>query len=156
MKVYLGADHAGFKLKLEVKKLLSSLNIPVEDFSPVFKEGDDYPDYAKLVASAVFVNKAKGILICGSGIGMDIVANKFPGIRAALCINKDQARMSREAEDSNILILSQWFIEGDVKSIIEAWLNNEFEGGRHRRRLDKIEEIEKRIQELKISFSPPS
>lgn len=156
MTIYIGADHAGFKLKLEVKKLLASLKIPLEDFSPVFKEGDDYPDYATLVASAVFVNKAKGILICGSGIGMDIVANKFPGIRAALCINKDQARMSREAEDSNILILSQWFTEDNLKDILDAWLNSEFEGGRHRRRLDKIEDIEKRIQELNISFSPPS
>ncbi|MFH1770238.1 MAG: ribose 5-phosphate isomerase B [archaeon] len=156
MKLYLGADHAGFKLKLEVKKLLASLRIPVDDFSPIFKEGDDYPKYAELVASAVFVNKAKGILICGSGIGMDVVANKFPGVRAALCLNKDQAKMSREAEDSNILVLSQWFIEDNPKEILEAWLNSKFEGGRHRRRLDEIEEIEKKIQKLKIFFSPPS
>ncbi|MFH1589621.1 MAG: ribose 5-phosphate isomerase B [archaeon] len=143
--IFIGADHAGFKLKEEIKELFNSMNIEFEDLTPDFSEGDDYPDSALKVAEKVVESSSRGIILCGTGIGDSIAANKVPGIRAALCRQKEEAELSRAHNDSNILILSGWFEEkGKLQGIIEAWLNTEFEGGRHERRLTKIKEIEKK------------
>lgn len=145
MTVYLGADHAGYQLKEKVKKVLDTSGVEYEDLSPDFKEGDDYPDDALRVSERVVKEDARGILFCGSGIGMTLAANKVPGIRAGACRDKEAARLSRAHTDTNILVLSGWFEKlSDLKGIVTEWLNTEFEGGRHKRRLDKITGIEEK------------
>ncbi|NQU98460.1 ribose 5-phosphate isomerase B [Candidatus Woesearchaeota archaeon] len=145
MTIYIGSDHAGFKLKEEIKRLLSSMGWDLEDISPFFDENDDYPDHALIVAKRVVEENAKGILICGTGVGMSIVANKVPGIRAALCHTKKEAKISREHNDANILVLSGWNTRAeDLKEIIETFFTTEFEDGRHERRINKIRDIEKK------------
>ncbi|MBC8501008.1 MAG: ribose 5-phosphate isomerase B [Nanoarchaeota archaeon] len=145
MKIFLGADHAGFKLKEEVKEVLSSLNIEFEDMSPAFEESDDYPDHALKVTDKVLETGERGILICGTGVGMSIAANKVPGIRAALCRTAYEAELSREHNNTNILVLQGWNIRKDeAEEIIRSWLRSPFEGGRHERRVNKIIDIEKK------------
>ncbi|NQT65056.1 MAG: ribose 5-phosphate isomerase B [FCB group bacterium] len=143
MKIAIASDHAGFDLKEKIKKLL--FDHKIVDFGPEDLAPIDYPDTGFKAAKAVSNgNCERGILICGSGIGMSIVANKVPGIRAALCQTKQFAQLSRLHNDSNILILSGRFIsEYLAKDIIDVWLETEFEGGRHQRRLDKISDYEK-------------
>jgi ribose 5-phosphate isomerase B len=140
MKIALGADHKGFQYKEKVKKFLQGKGYEVIDFGTFSEESVDYPDFGFKVAKAVANKEAeRGILFCWSGIGMCISANKIKGIRAALCLNEEMARLSREHNDSNVLSLSAKFIpEEKLLKIVEVWLNTSFEGGRHQRRLDKI------------------
>jgi len=143
MKIALASDHAGFELKEKIKEFLTDHQ--VIDFGPVNLDSMDYPDTGFKAAEAVSNGDCeRGILICGSGLGMSIVANKVPGIRAALCQTKQFAELSRRHNDSNILILSGRFIsEYLAKEIMDVWFNTEFEGGRHQKRLDKISDYEK-------------
>jgi ribose 5-phosphate isomerase B len=143
MKIAIASDHAGFHLKEHIKKVLESLQIPFEDYGTRDTESVDYPDYAEKVARKV-QNGSRGILCCGTGIGMSIAANKFKGIRAAICNDVYTAKMSREHNDSNILILGGRIhtdFQG-VMDIVQVWLQTEFEGGRHSRRLEKISHLE--------------
>lgn len=147
MKVVLGSDHAGFRIKELAKELLASLGYQCEDVGTFSEESVDYPDYAAEVASRVSKGLCQiGMLFCGSGIGMSIVANKFPGVRAALCYDLETARLSRRHNDANILILAGRAIDQQrAREIIKAWLATEFEGGRHQRRLDKIKQLEQNL-----------
>ncbi|MCE3039389.1 ribose 5-phosphate isomerase B [Helicobacter anatolicus] len=141
MKYFLGADHAGIKLASFVKDFLKRKGHEVVCFLPQEKKVD-YPDYAKEVCRAVLKNQdSRGILICGTGIGMSICANRFKGIRAALCLDAYMAKMTRLHNDANILCLGERLLgEGIVESILEAFVDTEFEGGRHLQRLEKIDE----------------
>jgi RpiB/LacA/LacB family sugar-phosphate isomerase len=143
----IGSDHAGFALKESVKGFLSSAGFRVFDAGTHREESVDYPDYGVLAAERVSSGEfEKGILICGSGVGMAIVANKFPGIRAALCLDEETARLSRRHNDSNILVLAGRKTETEAaERIIKAWMETPFDGGRHQKRLDKIREIEQRL-----------
>ena len=144
MKIILGADHKGFALKEKIKKYLSFLGHEIIDVGTFSEERTDYPDFAFKVAESVAEGKSdKGILICWTGNGMTISANKVKGIRAALVMNKEMAKLSREHNDANILCLPSMFVSFDqVEEIVEVWLNTEFEGGRHQKRLEKIKEYE--------------
>jgi len=143
-KIAIASDHAGVDLKSEIVSLLKSRGIEVTDMGPSSNDSVDYPDYAQKVAEKVSLGEAKGILICGTGIGMSIAANKFKGVRAALAHSVETAKMSREHNDSNILVLGARVLsETLAKEIVEAWLDTPFEGGRHQRRLDKISDLEK-------------
>ena len=144
-RIAIGADHAGFKLKEFVKKLLQQKGFEVIDVGTYSEERCHYPEYAKKVAKMVSEDEVKkGILICGSGIGMSIVANKFKGVRAALCHNIYSAKFSRLHNNSNILCLGGRVTGEDLtREIVEVWLNTPFEGGRHEERLKLIEEIER-------------
>jgi ribose 5-phosphate isomerase B len=143
MRIAIGSDHGGYKLKEEVKSYLSSEKYEYKDFGCNSEESCDYPDFGFPAAKAVSKKDfARGILICKSGIGMSIVANKVKGIRAALCNNVDTAKKSREHNDANILVLSADATDiNKAKEIISIWLNTEFAGGRHKRRVEKIEGI---------------
>ncbi len=143
MKYYIATDHAGLELKNFTKELLESKGIEVEDFSPQTTDRVDYPDYASKVAQAVQKDPAsKGILICGTGIGMSLAANKYEGIRAALTHDAYTARMAREHNDANILCFGERVVgKGVVEDIINAWLASDFEGGRHATRVEKINAI---------------
>ncbi len=138
MKIALASDHAGFKLKEEIKEFLRNYN--VKDFGPEDESSMDYPDTGFAAAEAVSKGEfEKGILICGSGIGMSIVANKVKGIRAALCQTAEFARLSRMHNNSNVLVLSGRFIASHLAfDIIKTWLSTKFEGDRHQNRIDKI------------------
>jgi ribose 5-phosphate isomerase B len=140
MKIALGADHKGYQYKEKVKKFFQGKGYEIKDFGTFSEESVDYPDFGFKVAKAVSNGDAeRGILFCWSGIGMCISANKIKGVRAALCLNEEMAKLSREHNDSNVLSLSAKFIpEEKLLKIVEVWLNTPFEGGRHQRRLDKI------------------
>ena len=144
----LASDHAGFLLKETVKKILDSENISYQDFGTDSESSVDYPDYAQKAIQAILTGTSEqGILICGSGVGMSMVANRYPGIRAALVSGPQAAEMTRRHNDANVLVLPGWQFEPDkIKQIIHAWRNAEFEGGRHQRRLDKLKEIEQSIK----------
>jgi ribose 5-phosphate isomerase B len=140
IKIIIGSDHAGFNLKTAVIKHLKETGISVEDAGCNSEESCDYPEYGKKVAGRVAEGDGLGILICGTGIGMSIAANKISGVRAALCNNEYTARMSRMHNNANILVLGSRVIgEGTAYSIIDAWLNTDFEGGRHQKRIDMFE-----------------
>lgn len=143
--IAIGSDHAGVALKQEVLALLKEMDLPCEDFGAQGEASVDYPDYARAVAEAVAGGKAAlGILICGTGIGMSISANKVPGIRAALCGDVFSAKMSRLHNDANVLVLGARVIgAGLALEIVRAWLSAAFEGGRHQRRVDKMMALEK-------------
>ncbi len=143
-KIAIGSDHAGFRLKEFVKNLLREKGFEVIDVGTYSEERCHYPEYAKKVASMVSKGEVeKGILICGSGIGMSIVANKFKGVRAALCHNIYSAKFSRLHNNSNILCLGGRVTGEDLtREIVETWLTTPFEGGRHQERLNLIREIE--------------
>lgn len=135
MRIAIGSDHGGYRLKVEIKKYLK---VPYKDFGCDSEESCDYPDYGFPVSKAVAKGEYdRGILICKSGIGMSIVANKVKGIRAALCRTPLDAKKSREHNDANVLVLSNETM--DFEKIIDIWLKTEFTGGRHKRRIDKIE-----------------
>lgn len=146
VRVYIGSDHAGFKVKQKVKEYFKKRGISYEDLSPELIEGDDYPDYAFKVAEKVSKSKdSRGILVCGTGSGMCIAANKVKGIRAATIYDKYSAIMSRKDNNSNIACLRarRFFPRADIR-LIDAWLNTEFSHEeRHKRRLAKIEKYEK-------------
>ena len=148
MKLAIGADHGGYILKKEIVDFLSKIgNIEVTDYGASGPESVDYPDYGRKVSEAVSNGTVdRGILICGTGIGMSIVANRFPQVRAALCHDNFTARMSRLHNDANVLVMGERVIgRGVALDIVKAWLETEFEGSRHQRRLDKIRDIEKNI-----------
>ncbi|HTY80308.1 MAG TPA: ribose 5-phosphate isomerase B [Candidatus Bathyarchaeia archaeon] len=146
LSVALGADHAGWELKEALKSWLMEAGYPVLDFGTHSPDSVDYPDYAQQVGEAVAVGKVeRGVLVCGTGIGMAMAANKVAGVRAALCGDTFTARMSREHNNANVLALAGRLTDADVgRSILEVWLTTEFAGGRHARRLDKIAEMEAR------------
>ena len=148
MKIAIGSDHAGVALKNKITPVLDDLNIEWEDFGTKDEDSVDYPDFGEKVSSAVSNGKVeRGILICGTGIGMSIVANKFPGIRAALCQEDYSAKMSRLHNDSNILVLPGRIINTETAvNIVKTWFNTDFEGGRHQKRLDKITAIEEKLR----------
>ena len=138
-KIAIGSDHAGYQLKEVLKKELEQKGIEVVDFGCPSEESIDYPDYAHPVSEYVEKNKTQGILICGSGNGISMSANKHQGIRAALCWTKEIAQLARQHNNANIISLPARFIETETaKNIIEAFFNTEFEGGRHERRVNKI------------------
>ncbi len=143
MKIALASDHAGFELKEKIKEFLTEYD--VVDYGSENSNSMDYPDTGFEAAKAVSNGDCtRGILICGSGLGMSIVANKVPGIRAALCQTMQFAQLSRLHNNSNILVLSGRFIsEYLAKEIIDVWFKTEFEGGRHKKRLDIISNYEK-------------
>jgi len=145
MKVSIGADHAGFELKEKIRKLLSDQGIEVADEGTHSAESVDYPDYARKVAEAVAGNGTqRGILVCGSGIGMAMAANKVHGIRAAHVTSEQEARLSREHNDANVLTLGGRVLdEATALRIVQTFLNTKFEGGRHQRRVDKIAALER-------------
>lgn len=146
-KLALASDHAGCELKEEIKKFLPELGYSFQDFGPDSLEPVDYPDYAKIVAEKVSRGEyERGILLCGSGVGMAIVANKFPKVRAVQVDDIYTAVMSRKHNDTNILALAGRVTAKDsAREIVKAWLETPFEAGRHERRLKKIEEIEASI-----------
>ena len=140
MRIALGADHAGVDLKAQVKRLLDRHRLEYEDFGPHTDASVDYPDYAAAVAHCVASRSCeRGILICGSGIGMAIAANKVRGVRAAPITTPDAARMARRHNDANVLTLgARNLAVNDALAIVEAFLAESFDGGRHQRRVDKI------------------
>ncbi|MBU5314946.1 ribose 5-phosphate isomerase B [Clostridium bornimense] len=146
MKVALGCDHGGYHLKNDIIKYLESKNIEVEDFGTYSTESCDYPDYALKVAEEVAnKNFDFGILVCGTGIGISIAANKVPGIRAALCSDTFSAHATREHNDANILALGARVVgPGLALDIVDTFLNAKFEGDRHINRINKISQIEKK------------
>jgi|SRR5208283_909724 len=146
MFVAIGSDHAGLEVKKEIQSVLKELDCEFNDYGTETPQSVDYPDFGEKVADAVSRGTAdRGILICGTGIGMSIVANKFFNIRAALCNELFSARMSRLHNDANILILGGRIIGKDLaKEIVRIWITTPFEGGRHKDRLTKITLIEKR------------
>ncbi len=148
MTIAIGSDHAGVELKEEIISLLKALNIEFVDFGTNTSASVDYPDFGEKVSEAVSSGKIeKGILICGTGIGMSIVANKFPGIRASLCNELFTAKMSRMHNDANILVIGGRIVGKDLaKEIVKTWLGTPFEGNRHSRRLEKIAKIEERLK----------
>lgn len=141
-KIALGSDHAAYEMKETVKRLLLSQNFDVIDVGTHSVERADYPDYAKKLSHEVVTQNIQGILLCGSGIGVSIVANRFKGVRAALCRTPEDAEMSRKHNDANVLCLGARFnTEEEIKSILTAWFENSFEGGRHADRLNKFSDL---------------
>ena len=138
-----GADHAGFEYKRKIVELLRSMGIEVIDFGTSSADSTDYPDYAHAVAGAVSSGKAQlGVLVCGSGIGMSIVANKHAGVRASNVESVEAARMAREHNDANVLAIGARLTPWDrAKEILLAFLSAEFQGGRHQKRVDKIHDL---------------
>ena len=144
MRIAIGCDHAGLGLKGVIVGLLSELGYSYEDFGCYDASSVDYPDIAVLVAEGVSQGKFdRGILVCSTGTGMSIVANKVRGIRAALCHDTFSARRAREHNDANVLCLGEWVVgKGLAREIVSTYLEAEFVGGRHARRLEKISAIE--------------
>ncbi|MBW2990943.1 ribose 5-phosphate isomerase B [Candidatus Woesearchaeota archaeon] len=143
-KVILAADHGGYELKEKLKEVLEENEIPYDDISFEFERDDDYPDHAFKAATKVAKEKARGVLICATGIGMCISANKVKGARAAMAYDEKTARLSRQHNDTNILCLGASITDEETaKKILKAWLTTRFLEGRHARRVDKIKEFEK-------------
>lgn len=144
MKIAIGSDHRGFEAKERVKSLLTELGMEVIDHGARSRDSCDYPDLAILVARDVAEDRAqRGVLICGTGLGMSITANKVPGVRAALCHDELTAQFSRRHNDANVLCLAGDLV-GDalIRRMVQVWLQTDFEGGRHARRLSKISDFE--------------
>jgi len=146
-KIAIGSDHAGFGLKEEVLGLLKGRNIDIVDCGTNSVESVDYPDFGARVSELVSSGEVeRGILICGTGLGMSMVANKYPKVRAALCNDLFSAKMSRMHNDANILVLGGRVIGKDLAAeIVKVWLSTPFEGERHLKRLNKIKEIEEKL-----------
>lgn len=144
-KILIASDHAGYDGKEAIKKTLDRMGIGYQDFGTDSEASVDYPDFAERVAEAVARGEAdQGILVCGSGIGMQIAANKVPGIRAALAWNEETARLSRSHNDANILTVGGRTTPPEtLEKIVQTFLTTEFDGGRHARRLEKITQLEK-------------
>lgn len=142
--IAIGSDHGGFRLKEDIKQYFEERKISFRDFGTYSAESVDYPDISRAVAQAVAGGECdRGIIICGTGIGVSIAANKIKGIRAALCHDTFSAQMSREHNNANILTMGERVIgTGLALAIVEKWLATEFAGGRHARRVDKITELE--------------
>jgi ribose 5-phosphate isomerase B len=142
--IVIASDHAGFSLKEKIKDYLKKNGYGVKDLGTHSEDSCDYPDFAVSLARAIAKKKyRRGIAICGSGIGVSIVANRFAGVRAALCYNAEAASVSRKHNDSNVLALGARFMNVTLaKKIAKVWLETKFEGGRHTRRLHKIKDLE--------------
>ncbi|MCH8271882.1 MAG: ribose 5-phosphate isomerase B [Candidatus Marinimicrobia bacterium] len=142
-KIALGADHAGFELKEQIAKYLKEKGYEVKDFGAYSTDSIDYPDPAYSTAKSVSEHSSDvGILICGTGIGMSMVANKLPGVRAALCNSVETAQISKKHNNANVLCLGGRVEHTDsVEKIVDEWLNAKFEEGRHKRRVDKIHSL---------------
>lgn len=140
----IASDHAGFELKEKVIKFLSSKNIDTKDFGTYSSDSVDYPDFAHEVGSAINKGEYKrGIVICGSGNGVQMTVNKYPGVRCALCWNEEIASLARQHNDANILSLPARFIPEELAlKIVDIFLNTDFEGGRHQRRVEKINKLQ--------------
>ena len=147
MRLIIGSDHLGYPLKETLRAHLAQEGYECDDLGTYDAQAVDYPDVAAALAQDVADGKHdRGILICGTGIGMSIVANRYPNIRAALCHDHFTARMSRQHNDANILVLGERVTgKGVACDIVTTWLDTEFEGGRHQKRLDKIREIERSL-----------
>ena len=145
MKIVVGSDHAGFALKEQVRPILESAGHEVVDVGTDSEESTDYPPYAADAARMVASGDAeRAVLVCGSGVGVSIVANKVDGVRAVNAHDAEEAEMSRRHNDANVLTLAgRRLEEGNVPEIIERFLSTEFEGGRHQRRVDQITDVEK-------------
>jgi len=147
-KIAIASDHGGFELKETVIAQLLNDGWEIDDLGPNNEDSVDYPDYGIKLAEIISNKKVeRGIVICGTGVGMSIVVNRFPGIRGTLCSDIYTAKMCREHNDSNILIMGGRVIgKGLASEIVDTWLNTAFEGGRHQRRLDKINEIDANLK----------
>ncbi len=145
----IGSDHGGLELKEAIKGFLRERAVEVLDAGTMNNDSVDYPDFGEKVARAVSTGQAeRGILICGTGIGMSIVANKFPGVRAALVWDEFTARMSREHNDANILVMGGRVLTPEqARNLVGTWLDASFEGGRHAKRLEKIANLEKGLRQ---------
>lgn len=145
MKVAIGSDHAGYEDKERVKKQLEDLGVEYEDVGTNSTESTDYPIYAAKVAERVASGAVEqGLLICGSGNGMQIAANKIRGVRAALAWNEETARLARQHNDANVLSVPARMISAEeISKVVKSYLDAEFEGGRHQRRVEEISELEK-------------
>jgi ribose 5-phosphate isomerase B len=144
MRIAIAADHAGFALKQELRDRLAAEGHEMNDFGTQSPESTDYPDYASLVAHEVAGGRAdRGILVCSTGIGMSIAANKVEGVRAALVTNQDAAKLTRQHNDANVITLGARYTDaGAALPLVETFLNTDFEGGRHARRVAKIMQLE--------------
>ncbi|HEX9049445.1 MAG TPA: ribose 5-phosphate isomerase B [Anaeromyxobacter sp.] len=144
-KLIAGSDHAGLALRAEAVKVAKAAGLEVEDLGPFSGDSVDYPDYAKRVADAVAAGRARlGLLVCGTGIGMSIAANKVKGVRAAVCTTEFEARMARAHNDANVLCLGERVVGlGVGGAIVKAFLEGTFEGGRHERRVQKVKDLER-------------
>lgn len=140
-RIPIGADHAGFAMKEQLKEELRRLGYEPVDMGAKSEEASDYPPFAHAVAEQVASGQARrGVLLCGSGIGMDIAANRHPGVRAALAWQPAIAELSRKHNDSNVLVLpSRFMSQEDASAALRKWLETEFEGGRHQRRVEQID-----------------
>lgn len=146
MKIALGADHGGYELKKEILSLLKKEGHTAVDLGTHSMDSCDYPEYAYAVAKEISLGKAdRGILICKSGNGMVIVANKLPRVRAVLCHDVKSALLSRRHNDANVLVIGSEMLKDEPEEIVQSWLGESFEGGRHQRRVDQILDIEKKI-----------
>ncbi len=153
IKIALGADHAGFALKERVREYLLKKGYEVEDYGTESTEAVDYPDFAQKVAKRVAAKEATyGVLVCGTGLGMELAANKVPGIRATPCQDTLSARLAREHNDANVLTMGGRLIdEATAQKVLDVWLSTPFAGGRHDRRVKKIDAIEKTNQPERTS-----
>lgn len=144
MKIAIGADHAGFEVKEKIKKQLEEMNLEVEDLGTNSTESVDYPNFGAAVGREVASGKAdQGIVVCGSGIGINIAANKIHGIRAAQAWNEETARLAREHNNANVLSIGARVLPAEeIPKIVKAWFNAKFLGGRHEMRVEKISELE--------------
>lgn len=150
--IVIGSDHGGLEMKEAVKSLLFSRGMDVDDYGTDNAESVDYPDFAVKVAGAVSRGEAAlGILICGTGIGMSIVANKFPGVRAALATDEFMAQMAKEHNNANILVLGGRVLSAVAATkMVNVWLDTVYAGGRHQLRLDKIAQVEASVRSGKL------
>ncbi|MEC6748974.1 ribose 5-phosphate isomerase B [Marinilactibacillus sp. XAAS-LB27] len=144
MKIAIGSDHVGFELKPAILEYLTELGYTIEDFGAYSGDRVDYPDYSKKVAEAVLSEEFdRGILICGTGVGISIAANKFKGIRAVVCSEPYSAKLSKEHNNTNILAFGSRVVGPELaKMIVKEWLDSKYEGGRHSKRVEKIRDFE--------------
>jgi len=145
MRIALASDHAGYAEKERLKDLLAEIGVEFDDLGTLSEESVDYPDYARAVAEQVAHGQVEqGLLVCGSGTGMAITANKVPGVRAAVAWSAETARLARQHNDANVLAIgARTTPPGDIPKIVRAWFATEFEGGRHAERVEKICEVER-------------
>src|SRR5678815_3126704 len=146
MRIALASDHAGYAEKERLKPLLTDLGVEFDDLGTVSEESVDYPDYARKVAEQVAHGRVEqGVLVCGSGTGMAITANKVPGVRAAVAWSEEIARLARQHNDANVLALgARTTPQGEIPNIVRAWFETPFEGGRHTKRVEKITALEQK------------
>jgi len=148
VKLAIASDHAGVRLKREILAHLAKRgDLDVQDFGAYDESPSDYPDYARKVAESLLSGAAeRGILVCGSGVGMSVAANKYPGVRAAVIDDVETARQSRAHVDANVAVFGERLVSTEIAlRALDAWLDTAFEGGRHKRRVDKIREIEREV-----------